>query len=382
MNVELKDLIKELNDKYQFVKNNRYWNYSKVYNLSINGKNYNITENDILLKIAYNIRNNISKSNDSITNKSMNDFLIPNLDIDIMKNIVKNFFKTINPEFSSRVDFILNKTQFIKYDDNKSSVYQRSVSKDSGIIFYYKNNLQSLVTLAHEVSHGIANLDINCKTSNSNKVGALSEVESELTEELFIEYLKDINLLIKESDDIRTITDDDIEDIKYAIYKSSVIDICYRAIDELEFKKMVNEKKVTDIDDKLIDDLSKSNNMGKNEVIDMLDRFITKYYPDDSIRSNYVGVNDYDLKDGRHLSNECRFIYAFCLVEKFNSMNLDTRQKYEFYKKYLENVKSMTFQEVLELFAVDLSKTDSFSENFIIKYNELVSKDKTLIRLV
>ena len=174
MNVELKDLIKELNDKYQFVKNNKYWNYSKVYNLSINGKNYNITENDILLKIAYNIRNNISKSNDSITNKSMNDFLIPNLDIDIMKNIVKNFFITINPEFSSRVDFILNKTQFIKYDDNKSSVYQRSVSKDSGIIFYYKNNLQSLVTLAHEVSHGIANLDINCKTSNSNKVGALS----------------------------------------------------------------------------------------------------------------------------------------------------------------------------------------------------------------
>ena len=350
MNVELKDLIKELNDKYQFVKNNRYWNYSKVYNLSINGKNYNITENDILLKIAYNIRNNISKSNDSITNKSMNDFLIPNLDIDIMKNIVKNFFITINPEFSSRVDFILNKTQFIKYDDNKSSVYQRSVSKDSGIIFYYKNNLQSLVTLAHEVSHGIANLDIN--------------------------------LLIKESDDIRTITDDDIDDIKYAIYKSSVIDICYRAIDELEFKKMVNDKKVTDIDDKLIDNLSKSNNMGKNEVIDMLDRFITKYYPDDSIRSNYVGVNDYDLKDGRHLSNECRFIYAFCLVEKFNSMNLDTRQKYEFYKKYLENVKSMTFQEVLELFAVDLSKTDSFSENFIIKYNELVSKDNHLIRLV
>lgn len=380
--MELKDLIKKLNDKYQFIKNNKYWNYNNAYNFSINGKNYNITENDILLKIAYNIKYYINKSNDSITKKSMNNFEIPNLDIDTMKNIVKKFFITINPEFSSRVDFILNKTQFIKYDDNKSSIYQRSVSNENGIIFYYKNNLQSLVTLAHEVSHGIANLDSICKISNSNKVSALAEVESELTEELFIEYLKDINLLVKENDEIRTITDDDINDIKYTIYKSSVIDICYRVIDELEFKKMVNDKKVTDIDDKLIDDLSKSNNMSKNEVIDMLDRFIEKYYPDDSIRNNYVGVKDYDLKNGRHLSNECRFIYAFCLIEKFNSMNLDTKQKYEFYKKYLDNAKNMTFQEVLELFNVDLLKTDSFSADFIIKYNELVNKDKSLIRLV
>lgn len=374
--------LKELNDKYQFVKNNKYWNYNNVYDLYINGTNYNITENDILLKLAFNISNNINRSSSSIIGKFMDNFEIFNLDVDAMKDIVKIFFISINPEFSGRVDFILSKTQFIRYDDNKNSVYQRSVSTDSGIIFYYKNDLQSLVTLAHEVSHGIANLDINCKISNSNKVGALSEVESELTEELFLNYLKDINLLIKKNNEIRTITDDDIDAIKYNKYYNSVISICYRVIDEIRFKKMVNDKKITDIDDKLIDNLSISWNMGKNEVIATLDRFIEKYYPDDSVKNNYIGVKDYDLKNGRHLSNECRFIYAFCLVEKFNSMNLDTKQKYEFYRNYLENSKNLTFQEVLELFKVDLSKTDGFSEDFIIKYNELTSNNNFLLRTV
>ena len=380
MNLELKELIKKLNDKYQFVKNNKHWNYNFTYDLSFNGRKYNISENDILLKISQNIVQNINKN--FIIKKSMDAFEIPNLNIDTMKEIVKNFFMSINPEFSARVDFILNKTQFIKYDDNKPSTYQRSVSTENGIVFYYKNNLQSLVTLAHEVSHGIANLDSNCKTSNSNKVRSLSEVESELTEELFLEYLKDINLLIKDNNDVREITDNDIDDIKYAKYKSLAIDISYRALDELGFKKMIIDKKITDIDDKLIDDLSVSMNVKKNEVIAFLDRFISEYYPDSSLIYNYIGVKDYDLKNGRHLSNECRFIYAICLVEKFNSMNLNVKQKYEFYKNYLENAKNMTFQEVLELFKVELSRTDSFSDDFITKYNELANKNNSLAKHV
>lgn len=373
--MELKNLVKILNSKYQFVKNNKYWNYNNIYNLSINGSNFYIQENDFLLKISQNIVQNTN--NNFIIKKSIDKFEIPNLDIDLMKEIVKKFFVSVDLELSTKVDFILNQTQFIQYDDNKSSIMQRSVSNANGICFYYKNNLKSLVDLAHEVSHGIANLDSNCKISNSNKVSALSEAESELTEELFLNYLKEICLLIKDNNQIREITDDDIDDIKYNKYKWA-LSICNRAIDELRFKKMVNERNINDIDDNLINELSISMNIGKNKVIAYLDRFIEKYYPGTNEINKYLGKKDYDLKDGRHLSNECRFIYAFCLVEKFNSMSLNLKQKYEFYKKYLENAKNMTFQEVLELFEVNLSDTYRFSEEFVIKYNELASKSVSL----
>ena len=77
------------------------------------------------------------------------------------------------------------------------------------------------------------------------------------------------------------------------------------------------------------------------------------------------------MKNGQQLSNESRFIYAECLVEKFNNMNLDKNQKVEFYKNYLNSAKDMSLQNVLQLFNVDLINISSFSEDFIRKFNFL-----------
>ena len=373
--MSLEEKISELNYKYQFVKNNKYWNYNQVYDLTINDKIYQISENDVLLNISHNIAQNI---NGSFNNKKyMSDYEIPNIDIEQMKKIVIGFYMQVNPELSNKIAFILSKTDFIKYDENIPSNLQRSVTTSEGIKLYYKNDLNSLVTLAHELSHGISNLGDDLRLKDSKGVESLSEVESMLTEELFLDYLKNINLQIKEKEsinEVRTLDDNIINDIKYDKYKG-VIHTAYRAIDELEIKKVLESNKIDNIDEDFIDKLSNSMNTSKEEMIKKIDMFVSRYYPNDNQIHDYIGVVDYDLRNGQQLSNEARFIYANCLVEKLNGMNLDNQQKIEFYKMYLNNAKNMSFQEVLKLFNVDLTNPYNFSEEFISEFNTLSNDD-------
>ena len=373
--MSLEEKISELNYKYQFVKNNKYWNYNQVYDLNINDKVYQISENDVLLNISHNIAKNI---NGSFNNKKyMSDYEIPNIDIEQMKKIVIGFYMQVNPELSNKIAFILSKTDFIKYDENIPSNLQRSVTTSEGIKLYYKNDLKSLVTLAHELSHGISYLGDDLKIKDGKGVESLSEVESMLTEELFLEYLKNNNLQIKEkgsNNEVRTLDDNIINDIKYDKYKG-VIQTAYRAIDELEIKKVLEINKIDNIDEDFIDKLSNSMNISKEEMIKKIDMFVSRYYPNDNQIHDYIGVVDYDLRNGQQLSNEARFIYANCLVEKLNGMNLDNQQKIEFYKMYLNNAKNMSFQEVLKLFNVDLTNQYNFSEEFISEFNTLSNDD-------
>lgn len=372
--MNLEEKISKLNYKYQFVKNNKYWNYNHIYNLIINGQSFQLSENNILLNISNDISKNI---NDSFTNKKdMCDYLIPNIDIEQMKKIVIDFYMQVNPNLSNKIAFILSKTNFIKYDENIPSNQQRSVTTSQGIKLYYKNDLKSLVTLAHELSHGISNLNDKLELKDGKDVESLSEVESALTEEIFLEYLKNMNLQIteKNSGEARTLDEGIINDIKYNKYKD-VIHLSYRAIDELEFKKLLVSKNISNIDEKIIEKLSISMNIPMEDIILRIDMFIDKYYPGDNQVHNYVGVKNYDLRNGLHLSNEARFIYANCLVAKFNSMNLDEKQKLDFYNAYINNAKNMTFQEVLKLFNVDLSNPYSFTEEFINEFNDLTNND-------
>ena len=368
--MSLEEKISSLNYKFQFVKNNKYWNYNHVYDLIINGQSFKLSENDILLNISNDIAKNV---NSSFTNKKgMNDYDILNIDIEHMKNIVVGFYMQINPKLSDKISFILSKTEFIKYDENKPSDEQRSVTNSQGIKLYYKNDLKSLVTLAHELSHGISNLNDKLELKDGIGVESLSEVEAMLTEDLFLDYLKNMNLQIKEKDsnEVKILDEVIIKDIKYSKYKNA-IHTAYRAIDELEFKKVVASNNISNIDEEFIEKLSVSMNMSKEDIISKINMFIDRYYPSDNQVHNYIGVNNYDLKNGQQLSNEARFIYANCLVEKLNGMNLDNNQKLEFYKTYLNKAKDMTFQDVLKLFNVDLTNSHSFSEKFINEFNTL-----------
>ena len=375
----VKQKIDEANYKYQFVKNNKYWNYDKEYKLDIAGQEYKINENDILFGIANNIANNVSDVNDN--RNDMSNYLTVDVDPSKMKEIVTDFFVNINPKWQEKIGFIFDHTDFIKYNDNIPSNEQRSVTNQKGIKFYYKNDLTSLVTLAHEVSHALANLDDNLMIKNGNKVEAFDEVESEMTEDMFLEYLKksELSFVDSSSSSVRNLNDKDLDDIKYNKYKSALF-LSYRALDELGFKKFINDNNIKELNEDVINDLASSMNISKTDVLSRLDLFIDKYYPNDRLIHNYVGTNCYDLKNGEQLSNECRFIYAFCLVEKFNNMGFDYDKKCEFYKNYLDNVGNMSFQDTLNEFNVDLGNVNSFSSEFINKFNGLATDDKVVIQ--
>lgn len=369
--MSLAEKISVLNYKYQFVKNNKYWNYNQMYDLIINGRLFQLSENDILLNISNDISKNICSS--FINKKDMSDYDIPNIDIEQMKNIVVGFYMQINPELSDKILFVLSKTEFIKYDENKLSDEQRSITTSKGIKLYYKNDLKSLVTLAHELSHGISNLNDKLELKDGRGVESLSEVESMLTEDLFLEYLKNSNFQViekGENGETKPLDDNILNDIKYNKYKSAIY-TAYRAIDELEIKNILMNSKNDNIDESFIEKLSIFMNISKEDLITKINMFIDRYYPGDNQVHSYIGVKNYDLKNGQHLSNEARFIYANCLVEKFNNMNLDFKQRIDFYKQYLDNAKDMTFQDVLEQFNVDLTNSHSFSEEFINEFNTL-----------
>lgn len=369
--MSLEDKINYLDYKYQFVKNNKYWDYNRLYNISINNKEYKILENDFLLNVAKDISR--KTDGDFVDRKSMRDYEIPNIDIDKMKEIVIDFFNQVNPEYDKQLELLLSKTKFIKYDENKPSDNQRCVLNSDGIKIYYQNDLNTLVNLAHELSHGISRLNNNLEEKYNDEVEVLSEVESLMTEDIFLEYLKYKNLQIKEKNlgnEVITLDEDIINDIKYSKYKTCIY-CAYRAIDELEFKNILKRNKLNNIDKALIERISNFTNISNDDVISRIDKFINRYYPSDNNVHDYIGITNYDLKNGQQLSNESRFIYAECLVEKFNNMNLDKNQKVEFYKNYLNSAKDMNFQNVLQLFNVNLINISSFSEDFIRKFNSL-----------
>ena len=113
--MSLEEKISDLDYKYQFIQNNRFWNYNQTYDLTINDKVYQIFENDVLLNISHDIAKNVNSS--FVTKKSMNDYEIPNIDIEQMKKLVIGFYMYVNPELSNKLAFILSKTHFIKYDE-------------------------------------------------------------------------------------------------------------------------------------------------------------------------------------------------------------------------------------------------------------------------
>lgn len=370
MNKNLNEQINWLDYKYQFVKRNKHWDHDQSYELKSNNNKIRLLENDILLKISLDIVTNICHEQIGINNFA--DYEIPNINIEQMKKIVISFFTDINPKLTDKITYIFTRTTFNKYDDTKPNDNQRSFINKDRINFYYKSDLKSLISLAHEISHAVAATDDYGNICNNNKVDLFNEVESLLTEQLFLEYLRKNNLQVKEKSiksDIHFLDKNDINNIKYNKLKN-IIFLSYRAIDELEFKKLMKNRKVKKIDSKLINDIAQKTKLKPEIIILRINKFIDEYYPSDSLTHNFLEDN-YDLKNGRHLSNESRFIYGWCLVEKFNNMNLSDEQKIDFYRKYLANAKYLSFQNILELFNVNILDLSDFSYEFINSFNSL-----------
>lgn len=370
----ISDIIEELNNDYQIIKKNMYWNYDKKY--YING--LVVDENDMLMELSKKIIKGIDRTKLDLKLNSAVSYEIPNIDYDKMKNIVLSFFLTIDPNYSDKLAYIFSNVHVI---DGKG----RSYASIDGINFYNNNDLASLITLTHEVSHCLANLDENNIINDKNKVTAFAEIESELTEEIFLKSLLESNFLVvdKNSDELkpRPLNQNDINCIKYNKYKGSVIETSYRAIEELNFKRIINQ---ANIDENLIQKICTMYNVPLNDenekyICKRIEKFLKPYNPTQNQKYDENGY--YDPKNGEHLSNESRFIYAYCFVEKFNNSNLNEEEKINFYRSYINDVKNMSFEDVLTKFNVDLSNPLSITDDFIKEFNNIVNNNEDAKKL-
>ena len=355
--IDKKIKLYKINKKYNIVKKNRYWNYNNQY--VING--ITIEENDLTYNLSKYLINNLDKENPY----NQNNLQLVDGDTDKMLKIVTNFFKSINPNFEKKLNYIIPKINFI---DSKG----RSVTNDEGIFLYNEDNLETLITLAHEISHALSNLSIDndkCYIDNKNKLGIFTEIESIITEDLFLKYLYKNNYEIKDENQKRTLTEKDIDNIKYNKIHYNVIEHIHRVIDEITFRK--NEEKIKQLDENTINGIYNDKDFNKNYK--KINMFLNRYY--DPNKKNYE--NNYDLKNGKNLSNETRFIYAYLFLEMFNSKIKDEQKKF-FYIDYINNNKNYTFEDVLSKFNINITSKDELIEKisdcFITNYKNLTNK--------
>lgn len=352
---ELKEIIERLNKKYQVVIKNRYWWYDDV--LKYNGKS--ISENDILLSLSLIINDNIISEN----KESIKRFIIPDIDYNMMKKYVLSFFTSIDSSYTKKVSEIFSSVNVIKGNG-------RSSANKNEINFYYENNIGSLLTLAHEVSHKLAD----------SKDNAFKEIESTLTENLFLDYLIDNKLMIIDNftNNLRALNEEDAKLCRLYDYNKNVLQIAYRAIDEIPFKKLMIQNNLNQIDENLIDIIFQMKNIpnnidNKKRICKRIEMFIDEYYPKNN---NYKVEEGYDLKDGKHLSNESRFIFSNCFLERFLHMNLNTEERKMFYKFYMDNVKNMNTIEILSMFNISVDNLMELGNDFIDGYNSILKSKK------
>jgi len=111
------------------------------------------------------------------------------------------------------------------------------------------------------------------------------------------------------------------------------------------------------------------NDDNKKMICSRIDMFLNPYYPSNSDIKNIS--NGYDLFNGKHLSNESRFIYAYLFVSKFNQMNMTADEKKDFYKRYINDVKNLSFSDTLKRFGVDSLNLSVVSDDFINEYTSI-----------
>ena len=213
-----------------------------------------------------------------------------------------------------------------------------------------------------------------------SKDNAFKEIESTLTENLFLDYLIDNKLMIIDNftNNLRALNEEDAKLCRLYDYNKNVLQIAYRAIDEIPFKKLMIQNNLNQIDENLIDIIFQMKNIpnnidNKKRICKRIEMFIDEYYPKNN---NYKVEEGHDLKDGKHLSNESRFIFSNCFLERFLHMNLNTEERKMFYKFYMDNVKNMNTIEILSMFNISVDNLMELGNDFIDGYNSILKSKK------
>lgn len=296
---------KMLNDNLNIVKKNKYFSQTDF-------------KPDLLLSL--NLYQPLSAADDSF-----NSLEIPS-DFNVQE-YVKNFFAIYFPDKMEEVDDIFK---------NKIEVRKgkgRSVATADKIVLYYQNKVQSVLTLAHEVSHMLFMGQMKCSS--------LKEVESMLTEEMFLKYLLKEKAPVLIGTERRAFSSTDILSYHQLIYQG-INNLCFRMQKEMYLKELLDTYKC--FTPYLLQKFANS--------VDFLDVLKNVLYIKNGILANYLNSNityheNYDALNGKHLQNEVRFIYAGLVTSIFESKNFE--EQIEIYKNYFQTMSSLNSTNIVDI---------------------------------
>ena len=258
------------------------------------------------------------------------------LTIETAKEIIRSFFCEIDPNLKKKVDYILDGNMI-----KESATPMRAVTNRSGIHIYFNGSLGSLVALVHEVSHVIGFLDDNNNERANITQWGLYEVESKLTEQIFMQYISHAGLMIRTKTGNRDrISKIDRISMLLRDYKGS-LETVRRAMMELDIRNLNGKE----IDDDFIDYFCKKYRINQEEAYKFIQMTLLHYYADSNSPQNYV------INNGEHLSNEMKFVYARCAMVAIGKKLDQSGYEYckELYRKLLIKGTSISFEKLNEM---------------------------------
>lgn len=339
--IVINERINYLNNIMNVVKMNRFFPYTDPY----------------IEDFAQNIINNTAINSTNSSSEAFKQYKLKTQSIQDIKKCILTFYQSINPDLTDKVIDILNKA------DLSPNSNIRAYATNGIIHAGYSNKLTDLITLVHEISHCLAGYG----DQESHKIEAFAEVESEMTEQLFLEYL--VNQQYEFVDEKGNIRPFNQLDMNKAIYNklNVVLNISQRTLDEQKFTKLLGDNDC--IDSQLLVNYASSND--PHDILrgtNIIQKCLNHYYQADQLKSK--PTNYYDLHNGQHLSNEARFIYAYMLTERFNSL-YEEKDKKAAYNEYLKHADTFDIARMSQFFQISPANLADLPNDMIAKYNKI-----------
>ena len=231
--------------------------------------------------------------------------------------------------------------------------------QSGGKIYLGKNDgtFDYLKTVIHEVAH--------CIRYYSQKedidTGLIAEVESKEIEDIFYKYLikKNVKIIKDSNNEFRSLTQNDVKKQKLHEIEHDKIFI-RRALEEYQLIKVLRDNMSNHGSYQFTQEtLEKAIEVYGLKKIDSI-RFLKDNYLSNDSDFNYK--DGYDVGNGRHLSNEFRFIYSRLITEY-----LDNTPYQDSFGKYLLSDDIKTTDDIMSFFKIN--SLDDLVLNQINKYN-------------
>ena len=322
---------------------------------ALKNKYFDFKEQDdpFLKQVSESIIDNLGDS--EIPTLDFNYDLAPNVNEDVVKKTVLEFYKYLSPEdpsFEEKVNNILSNKLVIHNTGGRAN------TDPNGIInLYFTGKFNNLVTLVHEVAHSLSK-----ELSNST-----TEIETGLIEDQFIDYLIKTKLpFIQDKDSPRALTEMDRLTFDL-IHEREVLDIAKRVVDEFRFKKLYFEHG-EEIDLDFLREFAKN----PNSIMSIIDgskkiKDIIGYYLSNDPNFDYsiynTTDNKFDPATGKQLSNERWFIYSGIFREYFKqNPNIDNIISFMSSPKFKDH--NFDFQQMASIFNFDFQNPQKLIEVF------------------